>query len=254
MLLRPLSWYNKLSEPKARKTEHLFLLEGFRGVEQMLNNHPHSVDELLITEKYQWLAQEYRVPHRILLPQQIKKFCTSVTPREVIAVVKIPENSCSSVMPVDPGDRVLFLDGVQDPGNVGTLIRTAAALNYSGCILTSKCADPFSPKSVQSTAGALLGLWIRRTHDYSTLLWEFKNRGYKIVSAAVEGAKAIDFAEYPRHILALGSEGTGLTQNVVALSDQVFQIPIDAKAVESLNVAACGAICMFMASNKLRIS
>ena len=254
MLLRSLSWYKKLSGPKGRKEEGFFLMGGYRGVGQILKNHPQSISELLATEQYAWLAQKFEVPLRILQLQQLKKISTSVTPHEVIAVVKIPRNTYSVVIPENPGNRLLFLDDVQDPGNVGTLIRTASALNYNGCILTSKCADPFSPKSVQSSAGAVLVPWIRRTRDYPALLNGLRNRGYKIISADVKGRTSIDFSEIPHHILALGSEGTGLSQSVIALSDQVFQIPIDSEAVESLNVAACGAICMFMGSNNLKIS
>ncbi|KMQ49905.1 rRNA methylase [Chitinispirillum alkaliphilum] len=246
MQLKPLSWYKRLADSKWRRREGVFLVEGTRVIEQIFSNAPGAVAEILTTETSDLKIDTGSVSIRKVDLQQIKKISTSQTPRDAVAVVRIPQDTPTSLPPENPGARILLLEDIQDPGNVGTLIRTAAALGYKGIILSSKSADPFSPKSLQSTAGAILYPWIRRSSHYLETVKALKNVGYSVVSADIRGEKTVDFSVLPKHILALGSEGSGLTEELLALSDYIFQIPMEENAVESLNVAACGAISMFM--------
>jgi TrmH family RNA methyltransferase len=138
---------------------------------------------------------------------------------------------------------------VQDPGNVGTLIRTAAAFDYSGIILTGKCADPFSSKCVQSAAGSILSLWIRRTDSYLYLMDELRGRGHVLVAADLRGQREPSILKEQRKlVLALGNEAAGLSEMLLKRSDYRIKIPIKKSKAESLNVAACGAICMYLSS------
>jgi RNA methyltransferase, TrmH family len=167
------------------------------------------------------------------------------TPQGVAALVKIPADSYTNVLPSAIGNRVLLLENVQDPGNVGTLIRTAAALNYSGIIMSNQCADPFSSKVVQATSGSLFSIWIRKTKDYLHIVDSLKQKNYKVLTADVHGEPHVDFSTAPNHILVLGSEGSGLTENITERTDVRFLIPIESSHAESLNVAVCGGIAMF---------
>jgi TrmH family RNA methyltransferase len=138
------------------------------------------------------------------------------------------------------------LEDVQDPGNVGSLIRTAVALGFSGIIMSEKCADPFSPKTIQSTAGTILSLWIRRTGDYLSLACSLKSSGYNLVATDLSGEENPSYLkESDKLLLALGNEAAGLSEDVLKFADYKLKIPIKDKA-ESLNVAACGAICMYL--------
>lgn len=252
--LKPLAWYKSLSLSKIRRETGFFLIEGKRAVEQVLSQYEGEVDEILCTEE---VAGEYKnssVPVRIVSSQKMKSICSSRTPQGIAAVVRIPSKVYSSELPSDSGGAVLLLEQVQDPGNVGSLIRSAAALGYSGCILSANCADPFSPKVVQSTAGSLLSIWIRRTHDYMQCVSRLKNSGYELISADLGGSENEDFTDLSKHVLALGCEGNGLTNDLISISDRLLRIPISETAVESLNVAASGAICMFLCSERLQMS
>ncbi|MFP4163023.1 MAG: TrmH family RNA methyltransferase [Chitinispirillaceae bacterium] len=253
-VIKPLSWYKSLSLSKHRRRSGFFLIEGKRAVEQVLSFSQSSVDELLCTEEQAGLAQSYAVAYRIVSYQKMKSICISRTPQGVAAVVRLPLHVYSSEMPSELGEKILLLEDLQDPGNVGSLVRSAAALGYGGCILSGKCADPFSPKSVQSTAGSILSLWIRRTESYLELFSKLKAQGYKAVSADIDGREQVDFSAISKHVLALGSEGKGLSGELLSDSDYVYRIPISDSAVESLNVAASGAICMFMCSQRMRLS
>lgn len=185
------------------------------------------------------------IPLRNLTTQQLHSISYSTTPQGLIALIKIPVDFHSETIPEQTGDRILLLEHVQDPGNVGTLIRTAVAFGYSGIIMSSDCADPFSPKVVQASAGALFSVWIRRTKSYLSLINTLKSNNYVLLGADVHGSAHIDFKRSRRHILALGNEGAGLSRDILNNADVRFSIPMNAENIESLNVAVSGAIAMF---------
>lgn len=141
---------------------------------------------------------------------------------------------------------ILVLDGLQDPGNVGTLFRTAEAAGVSGVLLTRGCADPLSPKALRASAGSAFRLPHRLDLSVAELLEQLP-RGLALV-AAVAGPGALSvFDEAPLSLplaLALGSEGSGLDAGIESASSHRVRIP-GARPVESLNVAAAGAIVMF---------
>jgi TrmH family RNA methyltransferase len=141
------------------------------------------------------------------------------------------------------------MEDIQDPGNAGTLIRTAAAFGFSGIIMTDKCADPFSPKCVQATAGAGLSVWIRRTGRYMDITEELLQRGFTLAAADLNGTE--DPSILSRHsklILALGNEASGMSATLLKSATMRVKVPIARDKIDSLNVAACGAICMYLAS------
>ena len=111
--------------------------------------------------------------------------------------------------------------------------------------MSDKCADPFSSKVVQSTAGSILSLWIRRTSNYITLINVLKEKAYYLVSADLQGEET-GFKNHNNMILALGNEADGLSREVLDLSDYRLKIPIQKEGAESLNVASAGAILMYL--------
>lgn len=141
---------------------------------------------------------------------------------------------------------VLVLDGLQDPGNVGTLFRTAEAAGVSGVLLTRGCADPLSPKALRASAGSAF----RLPHVLDLAVDDLLERLPRdlALAAAVAGPGALSvFDEAPLSLpiaLALGSEGSGLDPRIERASSRRIRIP-SAREVESLNVAAAGAIVMF---------
>jgi TrmH family RNA methyltransferase len=163
--------------------------------------------------------------------------------------VRLPQGIYSDALPGRPRGRVLLLEDVQDPGNVGTLIRTAAAFDYAGVILSERCADPFSPKSVQATAGSVLSLWLRRTGSYLELAAKLREAGFTVAAADLDGDEdPYVLRDSDPLVLALGNEAAGLSRAVLDISDHRVRVPIAREKAESLNVAASGAICMYLSS------
>lgn len=139
---------------------------------------------------------------------------------------------------------LLALDGVQDPGNVGTMLRTALACGFGGVLLGQGCADPFSPKALRATMGAAFRLPARSV-GLAEALTVYKKEGYHISIAAADGQDA--FARRRRDapsILVIGSEGSGVSAQVRALADAVLAIPM-AEGAESFNAAVAAGILLY---------
>ena len=247
--LKPLSWYKKLATKKGRLAAGAFLVEGQRAIEQIQQCRPDAIQELLTSSSD--LPTDGRYPCRRVSDQQIRSICQTRTPQGIAAIVRLPMETYEHQLPEVCGNKLLLLEDIQDPGNVGTLIRTAAAFQFTGVLLTEKCADSFAPKCIQASAGAVLSLWLRRTEQYLGVLTELQRRGYTLVAASLEGRHDPAVLTRPeRLILALGNEGVGLSAAVVQAAQDQFTIPMNRHRTESLNVATSGAICMYLTARK----
>jgi RNA methyltransferase, TrmH family len=243
--LRPLKWYNALATPAGREAEGAFLVEGPRAIGQVLAVCPAAVRELLVSEGAP-APTGLLVPVRQLSYRQMDSVSPSRTPQGLLAVVAMPVGSSSDSLPVETSGHVLLCEHVQDPGNVGTLIRSAAAFGFAGVVLSDEAADPFGPKAVQASAGAVVSVWVRRTAGYLKLVDELKAGGYRLAAADLAGDPSSSWTRgVAPTLLALGSEGRGLSREVLQRADVRFKIAIESGRVESLNVAAAGAIAMY---------
>lgn len=243
--LKPLKWYRNLATRKGRLEAGAFLVEGDKAIEQIVRTSPDEILELLSTDKLPSHFRNY--PSRLLTENQLHYISSTKTPQGTLAVVRLPMDAYADQLPVRTGDRILLLEDVQDPGNVGTLIRTAVAFGFDGAIFTEHCADPFSPKCVQSTTGTVLSLWMRRTSRYLVILEELRQSSYALVAADVDGLDDPSvLRRESRLVLALGNEASGLSNSVLSMSDHKVRIPTAREKAESLNVAACGAIFMYL--------
>jgi TrmH family RNA methyltransferase len=249
--LKPLKWYKELAEKKGRLKAGAFSVEGDRAIRQIMGVHPDEITEIIAIEEPPSAYRDYSL--RLVTESQFQSISSTKTPQGIMAVVRIPEDIYSSRLPQDAGKKILLLEGVQDPGNVGTLIRTAAAFDFSGVILTENCADPLAPKCVQSTAGAVLSVWLRRTAQYLELVRSLRQDGYSLIAAELKGTDELSVLQQEKLLLALGNEAAGLTKALLAEADYRLRIPTVREKAESLNVAVCGAILMYLsAQNALK--
>jgi len=241
----PIKWYRGLATRKGRLKAGAFLVEGERAIKQIASSSPDEIIEIVSTEEASPAYHEY--PRRLVTANQMESISSTRTPQGIVAVVRLPRDTYTDRLPDDVGGNILLLEDVQDPGNVGTLIRTAAAFDFSGVILSDNCADPLSPKCVQSTAGTVLSLWTRRTPCYREFVEELKHVGYCLVAADLNGAEDASVLQCgDRLLLALGNEGSGLSSALLRMADHRLRVATVGQKAESLNVAACGAICMYL--------
>jgi len=247
--LKPLKWYRELKKAAGRAAAGAFLVEGEKAAAQIAAARPDAILEIIAVDEPP--PQLRRYPARQLNKSQFDAIAGTRTPQGLAALVRLPAETYDPTLPEDNGGKILLLEGIQDPGNAGTLIRTAAAFGFSGAILSQSCADPFAPKCVQATAGAVLSVWLRRTEAYLELAGELKQQGHTLIAAELDGKDGPEVLRGKEKIvLALGSEGAGLSRKLLEAADYRLRIPMAREKAESLNVAACGAILMYLASGE----
>ena len=171
----------------------------------------------------------------------MKSVSPAQTPQGVLAV-------CAMRPPALPetlsGKRYVVLDGVQDPGNVGTILRTADAFRADGLFLVNGCADPWNPKTVRATMGACFRLPVYETSG-AELAALLEGAGLPLYATALlEDTVDIKTADLSRSAVVIGSEGRGVSRELLELSQKTLKIPMRARC-ESLNAAAAAAIVLW---------
>jgi TrmH family RNA methyltransferase len=255
-----LKLYARLREKKIRDAEHLFLAEGERVVHQLLSTLPHP--DMLVALLFNCDAplhepvQLYRHKHFFLPPKAFARIADVEEPQSLMAVLKQPQYAFDDVLHQQERTHlslILALDGVQDAGNVGTVLRTAAWFNASAVISDTRTADFFSPKVVRSSAGSIFSVpLVRRTnflHDLAAL----KAMGFTCYATAPTGT-SLDLVKFAsKSLLIIGSEGAGISPSVMALADTTICIHGNSKAVESLNAAVAAGIIISAISHALKL-
>lgn len=180
----------------------------------------------------------------------LNKISDTVTSQGVVGVVKIKDFTSDSLFKRKP-EFLLVLDSIKDPGNMGTLIRTADAFGLDGVILSRECVDLFNSKVVRSTMGSIFHLPILRDIDLYDFLSNLKKKNFKILVSELKEGSSFDILEETGKIcLVMGSEPEGVSKELIQLADHLVKIPIQGKA-ESLNVAvACGILLYEIAREK----
>lgn len=241
----------KLKRRSFREERGKFLLEGIRGIEDAVSTGAR-IHEVLISpylfrsargqalyEKLVTLGAElYGVTEEVL-----EYVADTDTPQGVVAIVGIPNGE------LRPGGfpLVIIANEVRDPGNLGTLIRSADAFGLAGVVLSGDVVDPFNPKCVRATMGSILRVPIRSFRDVKEAAEFLKEQGFSIVAADVEADKLCYDYHFPEKCaLLVGSEAHGVSCNVLELCDATLKIPMMG-AAESLNVGVAGSILMYEA-------
>ena len=168
---------------------------------------------------------------------------------QAISEQKTPQGVCCTVrIPKEPqalsGSLIVAMDGVQDPGNVGTILRTADAAGFDGALLSGACADLYGAKTLRATMGSVFRVPVRRTADLPGALEEMKARGYAIVATELGGADFYAHCPHERAVLVIGSEGRGVSEAVRAAATHHLALPMRGGA-ESLNAAVAAGIMIY---------
>ena len=179
-----------------------------------------------------------------VFPSVAQKLSATTSGQGVFAVLRQP------ALPHDllrPGGRYLALEGVQDPGNVGALLRSAAAFGYTAALLSPGCADPFAPKTLRAGMGSVGVLPVMQLQSLPDTLAALRARGVTCLAAALYNSRPLNevCGPWPGGVcIAIGSEGQGLSEAAVAACSVSVRIPIS-PAVESLNAGVAGGVLLW---------
>ena len=272
---------------RIREEEKLFLAEGPRMAEEIPMEW---IDCLYVSESYEKKCGEQTAAYKkagvrteTLSDEVFARVSDTKTPQGVLAAVHMPEYSFADILGVkkaaahthvqrafmqDPFEGhfaardgaagrarlplVLVLDNLQDPGNMGTVFRSAEAAGASGILMSKDCVDVYNPKVIRSTMGAIFRLPFYRVEDLRGAVMELKDGGLRVYAAHLEGRRTYDGEDYRRGCAFLiGNEGNGLRQEVAECSDCRIRIPMEG-CTESLNAAVAASILLFEAARQRR--
>jgi TrmH family RNA methyltransferase len=229
-----------LKNKKARTESGTFLVEGEKCVRELAEHMPSAaISVIVLPEKYRELTEKFRQADTEIYSVSESVLCSiseTKTPQGIAAVASMPvySNVYSGF--------IVMLDDVQDPRNVGTIIRTADAAGCSCVVLSVNCADCFSPKAVRASMGSIFHIPVIRT-----MLPEYIKRlaagGYEIICADIGGDTEFEL-DWNSTCFVLGNESRGVSGDIRRLSTNLIKIPMYGKA-ESLNVAVAAGILIY---------
>lgn len=245
----------KLKEKKYRDQENKFIVEGIKMVQEAILEQA-SIDKIVICEDCindGTIEQEllYKIAKKdcIYVSEKVFESITDVTnPQGILAIIN-KQNAEEQINYNE--DIIVVLDGIQDPGNLGTILRTIDSVGLTQVILSENTADSYNPKVVRSTMGAIYRVKILKTNNIIETLKNVQKNKYKVISTSLQTDKSIYDIEYKKLAIVIGNEANGVSEEVLKLSDAKIKIPMLGKT-ESLNAAvATGVILYEYVRNKI---
>ena len=227
---------NKLNEKKYRDESNLFLVEGDHLVNEAYKMN--QLVEVLATESFQ---EDLDVPITYISEDVMKKLSNMISPSNVIGV-------CKKFKPIGYGKRILILDNLQDPGNLGTIIRSSASFNFDTIVLSEVSVDLYNDKVIRASEGMIFHTNVMRCNIID-LVNELKQNNYDIFTTDVNGGDIVSEVEFKEKVaIIIGSEGAGVG-SVRELADKSIYIPMN-KRCESLNASVAASIIMYEVSKR----
>ncbi len=167
------------------------------------------------------------------------------TPQGVLCVMAMPEQSAAKILEDEDELLILVLEGIQDPGNLGTMIRTGEAAGVSFILADQQTADLYSPKVIRATMGAIFRLPVLYTDNLSRSLQRLKSHGVELFAAHLNGRQDMWATRYPaKTAFLIGNEGNGLSDEIAGLADAKVRIPMEGKT-ESLNASIAASLLLY---------
>lgn len=238
----------KLKEKKYRDQENKFLVEGIKMVQEAIAENA-KISKIVICEDCindgtlkQDLLYEIAKKDCIYVSEKVFQTITDVeTPQGILAVIE-RENSEDGISYDE--DVIVVLDGIQDPGNLGTILRTLDSVNLKQIILSEKTVDAYSPKVVRSTMGAIYRVNIIKSKNIVETLKKIKKHKYELIATSLQTQESIYDLEYKNKAIIIGNEANGVSQEVLDITNRKVKIPMLGKT-ESLNAAVATGVILY---------
>ena len=237
-----------------RREQSLFIVEGIR----MFSETPEArVRSVFVTERFlkscppEVREKILRLPYEPVTEEVFSSMSDTKTPQGVLAVAEQEPHTLADVL---KGERtnLLVLETIQDPGNLGTMLRAGEGAGLTGIIADSGTADIYNPKVIRSTMGSIFRVPVVYVQDLRETVRELKREGVQICAAHLRGSVDYDSADYTgANAFLIGNEAKGLTDETAALADRAVRIPMLGK-VESLNAAVAASVLMYELARQRR--
>jgi TrmH family RNA methyltransferase len=246
-----IKYIKKLSaEKKYRDETNCFVAETGRVIDTLIENEV-KCQNLVIANNSKYIGKisyfrKLNIMVEVVANSIYESISSLANADGIIAVFRKPTSSFEIIN----NSKYIVLDRIQNPGNLGSIIRTAVALNFAGIVITNESVDLFHPTIIRSTMGTLFLIGIKFSTSLSDTIQTFKKKGFTCYATSVsKTAKPLNSVKFsPSSVTIFGNEGNGLNKDDVLLCDESIYIPTNAK-VDSLNVATASAIVMYKMTN-----
>lgn len=228
----------KLKEKKYRLDS--YIVEGIKMVKEAISEN-QEIALIAIREDFK-IDFDTKNTKIVIISNKIFNDISDVkTPQGILAVIKKNQNNQIETN----SDYILALDSLQDPGNMGTIIRTADSANINQIIINKTTVDPYSPKVIRSTMGAIYRTNIIEVEDLKTTLKEMKSKGFQIITTDLKATQSIYDINYNnKTVVVIGNEANGVSQEILQTADKKVIIPMLGKT-ESLNASIAASIMIY---------
>ena len=238
----------KLKEKKYRDANNEYLIEGIKLIKEAVEEKAkiklivvceESIEDGDIDQKLLYEIAKYDC---IYVNKKVFSILTDVqNPQGILAVIE-KKNNEENINYKE--DIIVVLDGIQDPGNLGTILRTIDSVGLSQVIVSKETADSYNPKVVRSTMGAIFRVNVIESEDLLQTLKNLKKHKYKIMATSLETNNSIYDVEYNKKVIVIGNEANGVSKNVLEYADEKIKIPMLGKT-ESLNASVATSIILY---------
>ncbi len=196
-------------------------------------------------------AAEKGFGYEVVSDSVFKSVSDTQTPQGIMAVVAMPEYTLDALLDGDK-THLLILESIQDPGNLGTMVRTGEGAGVTGIIMNKTTVDLFNPKTIRSTMGSVYRVPFLVTENLPETLKDLKNRGISLYAAHLKGEHSYDEEDYTTACgFLIGNEGNGLSDIIANLADNYIKIPMEGE-VESLNAAISATLLIYETNRQRR--
>lgn len=248
-----IQWQNKAKE---RRNAGVFLTEGFKMFEEA---PAESIQQVYISEEAleriggrpEANQKLNEVGYEIVKKEIFARMSDTQTPQGILCVVRRPEYSLEQLLQAK-NPLLVVLENLQDPGNLGTIIRTGEAAGITGVIMNAGTVDIFNPKTIRATMGSVYRVPFLYMEDLCETIGLLRRKGIRTYAAHLEGSADYDaFSFREPAAFLVGNEGSGLTAKTAAQADEYLKIPMEGR-VESLNAAIAASLLMYEAARQRR--
>lgn len=239
---------------KLRREERLFIVEGSKMYEELPTER---IESVFVSESFYHNPENRQLlrkfQYEVVKDAVFADMSDTKTPQGILAVAGQYRYELKDLLPDNRPPFLLVLDTIQDPGNLGTMLRTGEAAGITGVIMNQKTVDIYNPKVIRSTMGSLYRVPFYITENLPETLAQVKAKGVTLFAAHLQGKKSYDACGYDTGCgFMIGNESNGLPEAVASMADTYIRIPMAGK-VESLNAAAAATVLMFEVARQRRL-
>lgn len=244
---------NLIKKAKARNESGLFVAEGLRIFKEIPREQ---IDSIFVSESF--LKEEERkhliggMKYEVLTDEVFQVMSDTKTPQGILALVKQHAYTPEDLTRVPGPAFLMILENIQDPGNLGTIIRAGEGAGITGVLMNSTTADIYNPKVIRSTMGSVFRVPFAYTDNLTDSILQLKKNGIKLYAAHLNGRNNYEKEDYTVDTgFLIGNEANGLTEDTARLADAYIKIPMMG-SVESLNAAVAASVLMFETARQRR--